>query len=173
MKVKMKKYLFAGTKVNHDRFFERAQKLGLMQFISVMGKKPHLFPKDVEKAKKALKILSKHAKPKQEKDSPGLIADVFEEVLSNREMLDTALEKKRMLNIEMIRVKPFGSFSIEDLHAIEENSNKVIQFFMMRHDRIPASEVPESLLHIDRVDNIDYFLYVGEEKLQNEASFFS
>lgn len=169
MRIKMHKYLFAGTKRAHDRFFEKAQKLGFMQFISVMGKKPHLFPKDVEKAKAAIKILSKHVKPRQEEDSPGPIFDIIEEILSTREKLEISYERKRMLKMEMLRVKPFGSFSIEEIHDIEENSNLNIQFFMMRHDRIPASEVPESLIFIERVDNIDYYLFLGEEKFSHKA----
>jgi V/A-type H+-transporting ATPase subunit I len=158
MQVKVEKYLFAGTKNNHDRFFEKAQKLGMIEFISVSGKKPHLFPEDVQKAKDALKILSIHAKGKQEKDCHVPILDIISEIVSTKEKLDILYERKRSLKVERIQVMPFGSFSMEEIHAIEEEGRRHIQFFMMKHERILESDVPVELLYIDRVLNIDYFM---------------
>jgi len=169
MQVKLHKYLFAGTRNIHDLFFERAQKLGFLEFISVLGAKPHLFPEDVQKAKSALKILSKHAKGKQEDETPGHISEIVDQVLAIREKLDLSLEKRRFLQLEMIRVKPFGSFSLDQIHAIEEEGNRYIQFFMIPHDRLPADLTPEELIYLDRVDNIDYFLSVGTEKFFHEG----
>ncbi len=169
MQVKLHKYLFAGTRNIHDLFFERAQKLGFLEFISVMGGKPHLFPEDVQKAKSALKILSKHAKGKQEEEAPGHISEIIDQVLATRDKLDLAIEKSRLLQLEMMRVKPFGSFSLDQIHAIEDEGNRYIQFFMMRHDRLPAELIPEELIHIDRVDNIDYFICIGTEKFFHEG----
>ncbi|MCH9621577.1 MAG: hypothetical protein S4CHLAM20_10010 [Chlamydiia bacterium] len=169
MQVKVQKYLFAGTKNNLDRFFEKAQRMGFMQFISVTGKKPHLFPKDVQKAKDAIKILSIHAKGKQEEEAPCPMSEIINDILSTREKLDVALEQKRLLKVEMKRLKPLGGFSIDQLHAIEEESHKTIQFFMMRHDRIPASEIPEDLIYLNRENNIDYFFYIGDERFSHEA----
>jgi V/A-type H+-transporting ATPase subunit I len=167
MKIKMNKYLFVGTKKNHDRFFEKAQKLGFMEFISAFGQKPHLFPDDVQKAKMAIKILSKHEKKKQKQESLQPIMDVINEITSTREKLDIFYEKKRALKVEMIRVKPFGTFLMKDIHKVEENSNRYIQFFMVRHDKIELNNLPEGFIYIQRVDNLDYFLYVGDKKFSS------
>ncbi|MCH9617333.1 MAG: hypothetical protein SP4CHLAM5_07420 [Chlamydiia bacterium] len=169
MQVKIEKYLFAGTKNNHDRFFEKAQALGMMEFISVTGKKPHLFPEDVQKAKDALKILSIHAKGKQENDAPVPILDIISEVVSTKEKLEILYEKKRSLKVERIRVKPFGSFSMEEIHAIEEEGRRHIQFFMIKHDRIPTSKVPGELVYIGHELDIDYYIYIGKEKFSHKA----
>lgn len=169
MQVKMHKYLFAGTKNNHERFFDRAQRMGFMEFISVTGKKPHLFPKDVQDAKDAIKLLSHHDKGKQETDAPCPISQIIDQVLERSEKLEAAQEKKRALKVEMKRLKPLGSFSMEELHAIEIEGHKIIQFFIMGHDRIPANEVPEELIHITRENDIDYFFYIGDEKFEHDA----
>lgn len=169
MQVKIEKYLFAGTKNNHDRFFEKAQKLGMMEFVSVSGKKPHLFPLDVQKTKDALKILSVHAKGKQEDECPSPILDIISEVVSTKEKLDILYEKKRSLKVERIRVKPFGSFSMQEIHAIEEEGQRHIQFFMMKQDRMLASDIPKDLIYIDKELDINYYLYIGEEKFKHPA----
>lgn len=169
MQIKVEKYLFAGTNNTHDIFFERAQKIGMMEFISVSGTKPHLFPEDVQGAKDALKILSSHAKGKQEQEAPVPITEIINEVIANKQKLEILYERKRAIKMEMIRVGPFGSFSMDQIHAIEEEGSREIQFFMMQHDRILASEVPEELLYIDTESNIDYFLYVGKEKFTHPA----
>jgi len=169
VQVKIEKFLFAGTKNSIDRFFDKAQKMGFIQFISVTGKKPHLFPKEVQRAKDAIKILSTHAKGKQDDEAPVPIAQVINEVITTSEKLEVAREQKRLLRMELKRLAPLGSFSIDQIHAIEEEGHKSIQFFMMRHDRIPASEVPKELIFLTRENNIDYFMYVGDEKFDHEA----
>lgn len=169
MQVKVHKYLFAGTRNTHDRFFEKAQKLGLMEFITESGKKPHLYPKDVQRAKEAVKILAKHERGAQEKESRPSVSEIIKDVLSNRGQLDALLERRRLLKLEFIRAKPFGSFSMDLIHKVEEEGNREIGFFAIRKDKLLENEVPKNLIFITQEEGIDYYLHVGKEKFKHKA----
>ncbi len=169
MQVKIHKVLFAGTKNTQDKFFERAQQLGFIEFISLLGKNPHLFPADVCEAKEALKILSAHNQKSQEEQCPGSITTIINDIVSTKEKSNIAFERKRNLEMELVRLKPFGKFCLQDLHALEEESQGVVQFFMIRHDRVLNMQIPDSLLFINNESNMDYFLYFGKEKFEHAA----
>lgn len=168
MQVKVHKYLFAGTKNIQDRFFEKAQALGFMQCISVTGKKPHLFPDDVLQAKEALKILSVHQKGKQQGQSFQPIIDIVKEVISTRQKIHLNYEKKRALEIELLRLKPFGRFSLEEIHALEEETSYYVQFFMARRES-EQKPIPEELIYIQSDLQMDYFLAIGKERFQKNG----
>ena len=140
-----------------------------MQFFSVTGETPHLFPEDVFDAKESLKILSAHEKGKQEGQCPGSIMAVVQDIVTTRGKLNLANERKRMLEMELVRLKPFGAFSMEDIHSLEEETHCYMQFFMIRHDKVLNGKTPEELMFINSELGIDYFLYFGKEKFKEDA----
>lgn len=170
MKVPVKKVLFVGSKDAHETFFERAQKIGWFEFISVSGQKPHLFPKPIEELKFAIKILKKQpVKEAQVSVERGKIKAVVDRITELKLQIDKGHEEKRLLDAEIIKVHPLGDFSLEELTSLEKDTGKFFQFLFVRHERLKKDEIPKDLIFIKRELDFDYYLYITSQKLSHPA----
>ena len=57
MRIDVKKFLFVGLNEERTRFFEKAQNLGLIQFIDVRGARSRELPEELQKINSAIKIV--------------------------------------------------------------------------------------------------------------------
>ena len=62
MIIDVKKYIILGAKEEIDRFFERAQKSGIIEFISPLTKRPIEVPIEIQHLYSAMRILRKLAR---------------------------------------------------------------------------------------------------------------
>ena len=158
----MNKLLIIGSKESQDQFFKRAQEMGWMQFLSISGRKKHQAPKEIQDLQAALKELRKQPVVKQEglpkKDASKLI----KEVNSLKQSIENDQETIRLLKAEISKVKPLGYFNYNEIKQIEEKTNKKIQFFLARHERLSKIEIPTELNYISREFDFDYFMYIGD-----------
>ncbi|MBS0585066.1 MAG: hypothetical protein JSR76_02050 [Verrucomicrobia bacterium] len=167
MRKEMRKFLFLGTFEEQHLFFERAQKIGDFEFISVSGVKPHLFPKHVEELRFALHILKKQQVVEQESvdfpDGPTLV----HKILSLKKEIENSHEELRLLTLEIARVEPLGEFDLGELHKISEETGQVVQFFFTRHDKV-FNEDPISLpIYLSRAFDFDYYMHIGDKEFSH------
>ena len=125
------KYFIMGTEASTDQFFEKAQDQGFLEFISVAPKKPMEAPVTVQNLIAAHKILRKQPvrEPYQGGGDLHLAMQVSERIIELKEDLEKLSEEKRVLDTEIVRVRPFGDFSMEDIAYIEKETGRKVQFF--------------------------------------------
>ncbi|GAB4188606.1 MAG: V-type ATP synthase subunit I [Simkaniaceae bacterium] len=160
----VEKYLFVGVQGEVDRFFERAQKEGIIQFIHPSGKKMVETPESLKDVSEAITILRKQPVPESwykgsEKDSKRIAHEIVE--INNR--LENLYEERRILQSEAARISPFGDFSLEEIREIEQETGKHIQFFAMKEAVSHKVEIPEHLIYLATEYDMDYFLSISEK----------
>ena len=170
MKVKVKKFLFLGSKTAHEAFFERAQRIGWFEFISVSGQKPHHLPKPIEDLKLAIKILKKQQVKEVQTEAEEYRAPcIAEQVLYAKSELERLTEARRLLQAEMVKIHPLGEFDLNEIALLEKETHRVFQFVFTRHDRLTRDEIPKDLIFIKREFDFDYYLYIGVERFFHQA----
>ncbi len=162
MRKDLVKYLFLGSKGTIDEFFDRAQKLGVFQFLSVSEQKAHHFPKAIEDLRYALKILHRQAPQKQKIIDLSHAGEIVDQTLVLKKEIENLHEEIRMLGAEIVRVSPLGQFNMEDIQEISKDTKKHVQFFLTRHAKIVDEKLPEGLLFINRDTDLDYYMYIGD-----------
>lgn len=159
------KYFIMGTKENIDRFFELAQEQGFLEFISVSAKKPAEMPVTVQNLLSAIKILRKQ--PIRELYQGGgdlhLAMQVSERIIELKEDLEKLSEEKRVLDADIVRVAPFGDFSMEDIAYIEKETGRKVQFFCMKTDKSHVTSFPDDIIYIGTEYDLDYFIAISQE----------
>mgnify|MGYP000222717249 CR=1 FL=1 len=170
MRVPVKKILFIGSKEVHETFFDRAQKIGWFEFISVSGTKPHLFPKPMEDLKLAIKILKKQAvkEDPMQVERPKARATI-DRIIELKNEIEKKQEEKRLLGAEIIKVHPLGEFDVDEFESLKKETGKWFQFVFIRHERLKRGEIPEDLIFIKRELDFDYYLYIGAHKFSHPA----
>ncbi|MBS0620771.1 MAG: V-type ATP synthase subunit I [Verrucomicrobia bacterium] len=163
MIIKLKKYLILGAKEDLDPFFARAQQKGIVEFISPHGRRSHEFTPEIQHLLDALKIVRK-LPPKtshlgrvdlQEAEEIALrVSDLKMEV-------ERLYEEKRLLQTEIVRVAPFGDFSLDDIDIIERDAKRHIQFFCMKTARSHQTNFTEEVLYIGTEFDLDYFMTIN------------
>lgn len=164
MKVDVEKYLLLGPTSKKNVFFEKVQKMGIVEFISAKpwteGKSP-----EIETLIEALHILRKMTSKKE--ITPGFDFDsapiLARHIIEVNESLERLREKERILNKEIARIAPFGHFSPDSVREIEKESQRKIQFFFGKQG-VPT--VPkEGLIYINTAYGLDYFMSINPEKM--------
>lgn len=131
MIIPIKKYLLFGTGEDLDDFFERAQHQGYIEFIPPSGKRALEMPQEVQTLLGALKILRKLPPRKSYLGggSSSFAVETAQRILALKGEIDRLSEEVRILDAEIVRVAPFGDFSMEDIDFIEREGGRKIQFF--------------------------------------------
>lgn len=170
MRVPVQKFLFVGSKRAHEVFFERAQKIGWFEFISVSGQKPHLFPRPMEDLKLAIKILKKQPVKERQTDLERSKAhSMIARVVAVKTEVEKLEEELRLLQAEIVKVHPLGEFDVSEFEWLKNETKKIFQFFLIRHERLRRDEIPSDLIFIKREFDFDYYLYIGSEKFAHPA----
>jgi V/A-type H+-transporting ATPase subunit I len=161
------KYFIMGTKESLDRFFDQAQTEGFLEFISVGTKKPMDAPVTVQNLLSAHKILRKQ--PLRDAYLGGgdlhLAMQVSERIIELKEDLEKLGEEKRVLDTEIVRVAPFGDFSMDDIAYIERETGRKVQFFCMKTAKSHKSSFPNEIIYVGTEYDLDYFIAISDEPI--------
>ncbi len=165
MIIDLKKYLFIGAKEDLRDFFLRAQEKGFIEFISHRGKKHAEFPKEIKQLIEAIKILRKQPvkTPYAGGGDLAFAHEIVQRILGLKAEIDKLSEEKRFLEAEISRVAPFGDFSFDDIHFIENAGQRKIQFFCMKTSKRQKVVLPEELIYIGTDYDLDYFIAINKE----------
>jgi V/A-type H+-transporting ATPase subunit I len=169
MRVDVKKFLFAGIAEEKARFFEGAQKLGVIEFINTEGSALSDLPSEVNDITQAIKVLRGLSPLDQvEYDSIEKADRIVKEILSLKEQIAKGHETLRVLQLDYSRVAPFGDFSWTLLHEIEAKGNRKVQFFCAKKGVKETLPDHPGLLYVTSDEDLDYFISFSEEPLHYE-----
>ncbi|MBI5345922.1 MAG: hypothetical protein HZB76_02110 [Chlamydiae bacterium] len=166
MLINVKKILIYGLKEEVDNFFKRSQNLGFIEFINKSGDKVKEISPDVKNFVSAIKILKKEplfvGKPKEQYLSA---KDIVTRVLNLNTSIEHLLEEQRILRSEIMRIFPYGNFSKKELELLEKESHRVFQFFCIKTSQKEEMKIPEELIYISTLHDLDYFVAINKEKV--------
>jgi V/A-type H+-transporting ATPase subunit I len=170
MRVDVKKVLFLGLAKEKETFFQRAQERGIAEFIDKRDVKLREFPVPIQNISQAIKVLRTYPVVEQEETQDwSRLESISKEVLSLHNRLENLLEEQRMLRQEIARVGVFGDFDTADLHALEEEGKRVVQFFAAKHSVVDSLQDYHELVWIAQEHGMDYFVSVASERRQYEG----
>ncbi len=165
MIIDLKKHLFIGAKDDLSDFFIRAQEEGFIEFISERGVKPKELPESVRRLIDAIRILRRQ--PVKEPYMGGgdldFASEISTQVLDLTHEIEKLSEEKRFLESEIVRVRPFGQFSFDDIEFIESNTKKKVQFYCVKTSKTHEVEAAKELIYIGTDYDLDYFLGVNDK----------
>ncbi len=164
MIVKMHKYLIYGTQAEIERFFPLAQKAGFLEFIGPSQKRALEMPENAKTILSAMKVAKHHFIDPKEVFSPFSPLEIAKKILELQGHLESLFEEQRLLSQEMARIAIFGHFSKDDLFQIEQEGQRILQFFCMKSSLARESELPEELILVGTEYDLDYFVSVNREK---------
>ncbi|MGC1878781.1 MAG: V-type ATP synthase subunit I [Rhabdochlamydiaceae bacterium] len=165
MIIGVKKYLILGAKEEIDQFFATAQKKGVIEFIPPHGKKTIETPLEIQHLVSAMRILRKLPvkKPYEGGGDLEYADEIAQRILEIKGEVERLSEEKRLLESEIVRVAPFGDFSLEDIDFIEKKGKCEIQFFCMKTAKSHLTNISDELIFIGSVYDLDYFIAIGKE----------
>lgn len=163
MRVDVEKFLVVGPSAYRDRFFSMIQGLGVMEFISP-APLPLERPHEIETILEALHILKKRVPVKQAvplfhyREALALASHIVE----TNEMIEKEREKIGALEKEVIRIEPFGDFSLEEVKRLESETRFKFQFFVTRGGKREDFLQEDGLFFICSKYHMDYFVSISE-----------
>lgn len=166
MRVDIEKWMFVGLNSERNAFFEKAQQLGLIEFIDRTPKKQaeQLLANDAQYTL-AMKVLRTLTPVEQlETDDYSKADEIAGSICRLHHTLESQREELRTLKIESARVAPFGDFALEDIKAIEKDAGRVIQFFAAKSHAADALSAEDGLIYISSSHGLDYFVSIQKEK---------
>ena len=89
--------------------------------------------------------------------------EVAQKILDLKAEVERLSEEKRLLEAEIVRVAPFGDFSLEDIDYIERKGKCKIQFFCMKTAKSHLANLGDEVIYIASVYDLDYFIAVNKE----------
>lgn len=167
MRIDVKKYLFIGPETERQTFFSQAQKAGMIQFIRTDGTKGAESPDAAADYAKALKIL-RGLPVREQLEEVDLAAadDIVHEIIRLHDRLTQHAERLRALQLEIQRVALFGDFSMDDIHAIEQQGHRKVQYFCGKAAAVDALEDTDGLIPVGVAHGLHYFMAVNAEPKQ-------
>lgn len=163
MRIDLKKFLFVGSTKDKARFYQDAQKQGSIEFIHPTGKRLTAHPEDVLRLMQALKYIQSYAHVQQENKKQLHEADaIAQKIIEAKTKEGQLLEEKRVLIQTISRLEPFGNFSIETIHDIEQTTNVHFRYFLARSSKNLQELLPWLIL-VNRKEGLDYFISLNPE----------
>jgi V/A-type H+/Na+-transporting ATPase subunit I len=167
MRYDLKKFLFFGLSGDREVFFEKAQEMGIIHFISIADKKIHEVPEDVQNVIDAIKIL--RGLPTAEQvviDEYALADGLAEKILGYKHHLEKLAEDERVYRLDISRVEIFGDFSLDELAYIEKETGRKAQFFCAKSGIAKSIDLPLELIYVGTDHALDYFMALNKEPKQ-------
>ncbi|AHK63318.1 V-type ATP synthase subunit I [Chlamydia avium] len=169
MRVDVDKYLFIGR--NSSEFFSACRELGVVEFISnkklILSEKLHRFSE-------CLKILnSLDREPSADlttrKAENISVEEILDEVISLNQEISSLTETYKVLKKEIIRIRPLGQFSSNDIIEFTQKTGLTIRFFYRKHVDGQSLEVDQpNVFYLSTAYNFDYFVVIGIVNLSKE-----
>ena len=168
MRKDVKKFLFIGAAEDKARFFEKAQRAGVVEFIDPSLRPFAEQPPEVVRLIQANKVLRGLAPVRQEELEDPAQADVIALRIVELHDRQTSLEEeKRVLRQEMERIHVFGDYSADDI-AFLESRNRHIQFFSAKHPtKLDIPSQPE-LIYVGSDHGLDYYVSISKQRRSYE-----
>jgi V/A-type H+-transporting ATPase subunit I len=169
MIVTMKKVLFIGAGEDLNQFFARAQKQGDFEFLSISGKKNIDFTSQIQQFIAAMRVLRKQPvkDPFAGEYDHRFAVEVTHTVLKLKDEIEKLLEEKRLIETEIVRVAPFGTFSMEEIKLFEKEAHKKVQFFCMKTAKSHQTELSEDVIYISTAYDLDYFIAINPKPVSH------
>lgn len=165
MRIEVEKFLFVGLKSDRDRFFNKAQELGIIEFID-QKRSPVLEepPPEIQNLQAAIKILRRLPAVEQEEIEDLSLADSTARcIIKLNYALEAFYEEQRVLNQEMSSISIFGDFDPKDLQYIAQEGKRQIQYFFCR-EHAKVDDLPE-LIYAGAAYGLKYFIAINQEKV--------
>lgn len=168
MRIDVKKFLFWGVDSERSAFFKKAQELGIIHFIGSQG--TSATPIEVQNVASAIKILQTLPVVEQEEidDEYSITDEIVNKILGLQNQLDKCHEHLRVANLDLARLTPFGDYSMEDLHWIEKEGHRKIQFYCGTEGFAVKNVLPDELVHVATDYGLDYFIGINSHPQQYE-----
>lgn len=164
MIIDVKKYLILGVKEDIDQFFTRAQQKGVVEFILPSSKRGVEVPLEIQNLLNAMRILRKLPVKKAYEGGDLQYADASAvRILDLKGEIERLMEEKRLLEMEIIRVAPFGDFSLDDIDYIEREGKCEIQFFCMKTEKAHNAAISGEVIYIGTDYDLDYFIAINKQ----------
>ena len=168
MIVNMRKILIYGARDEMDRFFSRAQHAGFLEFIGIWHKKALELPDEIKNTLSSIKILRNWVGPTVEAPEWANLSDPMlfaKQVVDLNRSLEKRFEEKRLLNAEIARIAPFGTFSKDELTVIEKEGKRVVQFFCRKSNLSHEQELPSEVIFLGTEYDLDYYIAINKERM--------
>lgn len=169
MRIDVIKYLIVGPMRSRDAFFKRIQEMGIVEFIRKTPLPLEASP-DVQNFIDALHVLRQMVPVKQEPTDDYQSANVLaSHVVERGAELERLRERTRVLTKEIERIEVFGDFSLTELHQLEQDTKRVIQFFFCKMNTETPSAARPEVIFIRQAHGIDYFMAINHERTSYEG----
>jgi V/A-type H+-transporting ATPase subunit I len=165
MIINVKKHLILGAREDIDQFFSEAQEKGIIEFISPHVKKGGEVPLSIQHLLDAMRILRKLPVKKPFHGTLDLqhAEEISVKILELKGEIERLSEERRLLDAEIVRVAPFGDFSLEDIDFIERVGHREIQFFCMKSAKAHHTHFSDEVFFIASEYDLDYFMTINWE----------
>ncbi len=172
MRYDVKKFLIMGAQEDRERFFTKAQQLGLIHFIDINPQHSKEVPQDIQQMNAALKIL--RGLPTLDQQSLVDLSkgdEIAKKIIDFKNQIDRLHEKERILNLDIARVEVFGDFSLEDIAKIEREGHCKVQFFCAKQKVADELDIEGNLIYIASDHDLDYFMAINKSPIFHEKLF--
>ncbi|MEF9497490.1 V-type ATP synthase subunit I [Chlamydia sp. 04-14] len=170
MRVNVDKYLFVGR--NRSEFFTACRELGIVEFIS---DKRFITSEKLRRFSECLKILNclkreySSADLSLSKSEDLTVEQILEEVFSLHQEILSLTEATKALRKEILRVKPLGAFSSDDIIEFTRKTGLTIRFFYRKHVDGQDIEVEQpNVFYLSTAYNFDYYAVIGVVSLSKD-----
>ena len=162
MRIDLKKMLFYGTRGSLETFFNKAQELGIVEFIDKNKAKLREVPLEIQNLMVAIKVVLTLPTMNQEELHSYLEAyPLASRIIDLSAKMEKYAEEAQALEQKIEEIRPFGDFSIETIQQLERETGRHIQFFFAKRGTKNSSD----LIYVRSDNTFDYFISFSEEKV--------
>ena len=162
----VKKFLFIGVKEDLDLFFNRAQKKGMIEFIPKDEGRTAKMPRYIEELMAAIKIVKHYPTADRAYPDDSEALEAAKEIIMLHDKMERLSEELIHIREEIAKMTPLGQFSLDQVNLFENLSNKRLRFYSCKRGFKDHSDFPEELVFVTTDHELDYFIYVGNEKFE-------
>lgn len=171
MRIDVRKFLFVGMGKDRAAFFEKAQEMGIIEFMD--SKDFHdtqEMPSDIRTLDEAIKILRSLPIAEQDEIEDLSIANTTANcIIKLNYSIESLYEERRILSQEISRTEVFGNFRFEDLEYIEKEAGRKVQFFFSKEDMEVDAQKLSELIYIDSAHGLKYYISINRESVSYEG----
>ncbi len=169
MRVDIVKYLLLGPMSSRDAFFKQIQEFGMVEFIRKTPLPLERSP-EIQNFIDAQHVLRRMVPVRQEPLDDYRSANVLARHVVERGVeLERLRERVRILNKEIERIEVFGDFSMNELHEIESETRRVIQFFFCKMNAEPSAVQRPEVIFIRQSHTLNYYVAINKERSSYEG----
>jgi V/A-type H+/Na+-transporting ATPase subunit I len=158
------KFLFVGAADDKKRFFSKAQRAGIVEFIDPSARPIKEQPPEVTRLIQANKVLRGLAPAPQEELEDKAAADqIAARIVNLHDQLMALEEEKRVLVQEMERIHVFGDFSTQDIAFLAAHG-RTLYFFSAKHPTKLDVAAETQLLYVGSDHGLDYYASISAKR---------